>query len=461
MKNKKGYMLVELILASFIAFGIAMYLVSMTIKLKNKNDDVLVESLVTTDTSVATNSILKIINGNPNDFDCGLISVDSEKNTIKYNGNVVAIFSEYANLKESLSYCKDDGLDGSAQIYIGVDVPQIPDKDFNIVIDYIKRKQPDPTIIFEGVGNYGYAIAGSNNASRGTAPGANDYDFIMAPPNDTAKYQKILAEIKTKYGITNVNNISGSKLDTHGGTVIKAVFNYYAYGTNTEAFDGKILFIRPDYTYDLIPYEKKGWGFAEYLDISDYINKRNPDGWYYVAFIGARKAAQTAWSMTTIYNDDDVPFSYTKLVLNERVLEHETLDIQFKTFYELKGSYQLTGTIIAGGKGAWPDSWEVTGDQVFAILDDGSTKQLYETTYKGKKIFEGRTDNDFACDIFNTEKNHNIRGGEIDIFYETLDNDFFGGKKLVGLRIFKNGTGGFVAGLAGVSMSIDQDSAIQ
>ena len=37
VKNNKGYMLVEIILASVIAFGITYFIVDLTIKLKNKN----------------------------------------------------------------------------------------------------------------------------------------------------------------------------------------------------------------------------------------------------------------------------------------------------------------------------------------------------------------------------------------------------------------------------------------
>ena len=465
MNNKKGYMLIELILASLIAFALAMYMVSLTIKLKNKNDDLLVESLVTTDSAVATNALLKIINEHPNDFDCGLISVDKDKNMIKYNNQIIASFSDYAILKESLSYCKDDGLDGSAQVFIGVDVPQIPNKDFNIVIDYIKRKEPSARVLFEGVGNYGYAIAGSNNASKGdTSENAwSTNKWVVAPPDDTAKYQAILNQLKTKEGINSLTNISGSYLDTGGGVVTKAIFGYFAYGsggTGTK-YDGKILLIRPDYTYTFIPYEQKGWGWAEYLDITDYIDKHNPTGWYYVSFVGASRAPQLAWSMTTIYEGGGAPYSYTELVLDESVLarggDKDTLDVMFETHYKLKGTYQLTGTILAGGIAAHAVSWDTTGDQVFALLNEGQPKQLYQMNYKGKTIFEGRSSQDFACDVFNTVKNHNIAGGELDIFNETLDSDFFGGRELTGIRIYKHGNNGLKAGLIGVSMAIENE----
>ena len=44
--NNKGYMLVEIILASVIAFGVAYFILDLVIKLKNKNDDLFVDTPV-------------------------------------------------------------------------------------------------------------------------------------------------------------------------------------------------------------------------------------------------------------------------------------------------------------------------------------------------------------------------------------------------------------------------------
>ena len=58
--NSKGYMLVEIILASVIAFGVAYFIINLTIKLKNKNDDMLVETQVKTDQAIITNKLMKL-----------------------------------------------------------------------------------------------------------------------------------------------------------------------------------------------------------------------------------------------------------------------------------------------------------------------------------------------------------------------------------------------------------------
>ena len=482
LKNKKGYMLVEIILASAIAFAIAAYLFSVTIKLKNKNDDLLVENIVSTNSAIVNNYLLKKINEDPNNFDCGLITVDDDLKTIRYNGEVITIYDKYGTIRPSLSYCKDAEIDGSAQIYIGIDVPQMPDKNFDITIDFIKRRNDSPNTLFEGVGYYGFAMAGSNNATRG-----NDFSsawdtnrWLKIPPTDAlagrgaaANYTKIENELKAskymkdKYKFTGFTNITGSKLDTKGGIAKKVIFSYFAYGAKGSgtAFEGDIIMIKPDFSYIFIPHdEARGWGSVGYLDITDYIDRRHPDGWYYVSFINSCKAPQTAWSVTALYeNKEKTPYSYAKLVLEQRGLgQNASTEIMFKNRYELTGTYQITGTILAGGVSAWAVDGE-TEDKVEAILKDGSKKQLYEMTYKGKKIFEGRTNKDFANGTFNTIMNHNpntdnTKGGELDIFYETLDDEFFGGKSLEGVKITKLGKNAITAGLLGVSMSITKEN---
>ena len=59
--NNKGYLLVEIILASALAIGMGYFITQITIKTKNKNDDLLVTSLVSTDQGIIYNGIMKEI----------------------------------------------------------------------------------------------------------------------------------------------------------------------------------------------------------------------------------------------------------------------------------------------------------------------------------------------------------------------------------------------------------------
>ena len=50
--NRKGYLTVEIILASAVAFAIAFFLMEITVKLVSKTDDVYHETVITYDLSL-------------------------------------------------------------------------------------------------------------------------------------------------------------------------------------------------------------------------------------------------------------------------------------------------------------------------------------------------------------------------------------------------------------------------
>lgn len=100
--NNKGYMLIEIILASAIAFGLAYFMLELTLKLKNKNDDLLVETLTNTDNAIISNAIMRELNDNNGNFDCSKITINDKK--ISINGKFVTEVNKYS----SLGSCKDD-----------------------------------------------------------------------------------------------------------------------------------------------------------------------------------------------------------------------------------------------------------------------------------------------------------------------------------------------------------------
>ena len=57
--NNKGYLTVEVVLASVIAFGLAYFLLNLTIKVKDKNDDILVKTILINDKAIIENNIMK------------------------------------------------------------------------------------------------------------------------------------------------------------------------------------------------------------------------------------------------------------------------------------------------------------------------------------------------------------------------------------------------------------------
>ena len=58
--NRKGYLTVEIILASTIAFAIAFFLIEITVKLVSKTDDVYHETVIAYDDAIIINNIKKI-----------------------------------------------------------------------------------------------------------------------------------------------------------------------------------------------------------------------------------------------------------------------------------------------------------------------------------------------------------------------------------------------------------------
>ena len=72
--NKKGYMLVEIIVSFVLAFSIAMYLLNLAIKFKNTNEDIYYSAKYLSDKNLITRNIM-------NDLDRGIIKEIANKTT--------------------------------------------------------------------------------------------------------------------------------------------------------------------------------------------------------------------------------------------------------------------------------------------------------------------------------------------------------------------------------------------
>ena len=105
--NNKGYMLVEIILASVIAFGVAYFILDLVIKLKNKNDDLFVDTLARTDQAIITNTIMRDIYNKNTQFSCENIlnNISVEDNKFKYNDTIIIKVNKYTTI--GTIDCKD------------------------------------------------------------------------------------------------------------------------------------------------------------------------------------------------------------------------------------------------------------------------------------------------------------------------------------------------------------------
>ena len=355
---------------------------------------------------------------------------------------------------------------------------------------------------FEGTGNYGFAVAGNNNATRGLyyADGDNVNWITAKYSSNNITTTSWYRNLSRNYKITN---ISGSKLTTNNSKVKKAYLGYFAYNTDcgfsqtkddeghrarlsgewktgecdfrdSTHTNGRILLIRPDgKSYSIIPIENTFRGF---IDITDYIDTNNPDGWYYVSFLNAGLAPQTVWGMTVVYEDSTLPVNYVKLIHADTTLTNGASEsFKFNSQFTLKNKFQLSGMILAGGASAWfldntesnPTNINTTYDKAYAILSDNTEQQLYATQYNSKTVFAGRSNIDFVNDIFDTVRDHKetdlydnnstltLKGGELDIFNETLSSDFFNGKEIIGYKFHKTGTNTIFPGLLGLTQEIE------
>ena len=198
--NNKGYMLVEIILASAIAFGLAFFIIDLTIKLKNKNDDLMVETLMNTDRTIINNKLMSYAKEEEGSFNCNNLTIDKETNTIKYNNEVIDVVNEYANIGNER--CSTSN--GQISIKIPISVPQMPDKEYDILFDY-KYEIGDmtaPTCSLEtdgttikatysdneggsGIAYYGWdsTYTGNNSDSKAISVGTHTYYVIDKAKN--------------------------------------------------------------------------------------------------------------------------------------------------------------------------------------------------------------------------------------------------------------------------------------
>ena len=128
--NNKGYMLIEIILAFAIAFALLYFIMDLVIKLKNKNDDLLVKTLIHSDQAIIANELMELVKLKEEYFNCNDLTIDNK--TVKYQENVLDIVDKYATL--GTKECSNAS--NKISIKIPMNVKQIPNENFDIVINY-------------------------------------------------------------------------------------------------------------------------------------------------------------------------------------------------------------------------------------------------------------------------------------------------------------------------------------
>lgn len=150
--NRKGYLTVEIILASAVAFTIAFFLMEITVKLVSRTDDVYHDTIITYDTAIMINNIKDKIEEDIVSQD-GLYSISCKNNECKIiltdnqgeerflyydNGKKEIIYAYDANVRKVIYSKKVDDSIGEVIISSNIDGP-IGDSD-NMVLFKIKLK---------------------------------------------------------------------------------------------------------------------------------------------------------------------------------------------------------------------------------------------------------------------------------------------------------------------------------
>lgn len=139
--NNKGYMLVEIIMAFAITFILLYFMMDLVLKMKNKNDDLLVETVVRTDQTIITNVLMEYLKSDIDDNDedsgkrfCDAIVIDG--NIIKYKNNVIDIVEDYATVVDLGNDNKCKVEKGKISILIPIEVKQLKDERMDVIINY-------------------------------------------------------------------------------------------------------------------------------------------------------------------------------------------------------------------------------------------------------------------------------------------------------------------------------------
>jgi len=210
--NNKGYMLVEIILAFALAFGMVYFITTLTIKMKNRSDDEYVKTLVATDKTIVNNKLMKLAKENGSEFDCAKLKIDEK--TIKYDDEVLDTISDYASL--GAIYCFNNGTE--VNINIPININQVKNDDFNIDFSYryglIDVNTPTCSIEYESDRTFKFNAADDN--------GLVYYGFNESYSGDNSDSKTVTTDGETIFYVKDIgNNTMQCKL-----TVIKADETY-------------------------------------------------------------------------------------------------------------------------------------------------------------------------------------------------------------------------------------------
>ena len=226
--NNKGYMLVEIIVASVIALVMAYFLIDITINLVNKNNDYYVESTLLTDKSLVTKEIMEDIS----DSRIILTSVNKKSDT-----SVDLTFKHYNNDTDFYEFTKTITIDNDTKIITYGEYSKKLSKDLNIKSITIKNDESTKQLYI--------TIPAYTNYSN------TDYGINLIIPY-TGDINVTIPEIKREYKCNPGTDISSCP-DLINGLIPVMYYNNKWVRANTEDLND---------IYGWYNYDKKLWANA-------------------------------------------------------------------------------------------------------------------------------------------------------------------------------------------------------
>ena len=212
MRNNKGYVLVEIVLAFAITFTLIYFIMDLVISMKSKNDDIMVETLVKTDQAIITNKLMSYAIEEKENFDCNDLKSNITDKVVKYDGNTMDIVNDYSYIDIDNVSCKIEF--GKINIVIPIEVRQMKDKNYDVVIDYKydigDQIPPTCSLSVDATG----VINATYSDSHAGSSGINYYGWNSSLSGVTSSEIDITGEDTYTFYVTdNANNMTTCSMD--------------------------------------------------------------------------------------------------------------------------------------------------------------------------------------------------------------------------------------------------------
>ncbi len=299
-------------------------------------------------------------------------------------------------------------------IFVVLTVALIVSLDRRMKSSEVNLGDESDSVVFADIGHFALATAGNNNAVLET--GEYIYSLPTSNPNITYNWLQVKNEVGNNI---TYNNFSGSYLHVDG-TIKKMILNYTSRNTGTGTRQILVVFPNGQYTLETVT------GDEGVIDITNKVNPKEADGWYYVSFIGFDENKYLAWAIEAVYENQTLPLRTVELYkLNQKIRNSEKTFNYKLTLDRVKES-KLVGVI---------SSYSDTNTKAYAHLSNGTPFQLYERT---GNTFRGRNNVHFLINQIDAERMPSKDlGGAIDLFDQDLSRTYFEGETMNGFY-FKN-----------------------